>query len=300
MVQGRLAGTQALALRVLEIAAIAAHARSERLHSSRAAGRGPRRRPTRIPGPCCAPLAPHLVPGLSPREVGRALDREMGIETNQEAPQMRGAELGPPTSSPPPAARRQTPPAQSTLAGGLTWLLTTHRSDTARNHWSSAITVLCVRTRRRHPGRHRVAQGPRRGCAGQPSPVPSAPSLLLARAGETQAREMPRPMRRHGRARGAPPPWARTRGAATLGGTGAHGVALVSPALSLPRLPCSWPGQGKRRQAKCHAQCGAMGAQAGRRHIQMAPTRARVLCRQASRVVAPHVQTGWISTTGQP
>ena len=65
-------------------------------------------------------------------------------------------------------------------------------------------------------------------------------------------------------------PGARARGAATLGGTGAHRVrapaALVSPALSLPRLPCTGPGQGRRRQAKRRAQCGARGARAGRRH----------------------------------
>ena len=77
-------------------------------------------------------------------------------------------------------------------------------------------------------------------------------------------------------------PWGRARGAATLGGEGSHRVharvALVSPALSLPRLPCTGPGQGKGRDTKCRAQCGARGARVGRRH----PGRHRV-----DRVSAP-------------
>ena len=35
-------------------------------------------------------------------------------------------------------------------------------------------------------------------------------------------------------------------------------AALASPALSLPRPPCTAPGQGKRREAECRAQCCAV------------------------------------------
>ena len=55
---------------------------------------------------------------------------------------------------------------------------------------------------------HMVAQGPRPCCAGQPSPVPSAPSLHCAWDGHTRGSGQSRQMRRGWRARGEPPPWA--------------------------------------------------------------------------------------------